>query len=156
MLLAQRVVLQDSETGHSPDAPSLLQADRLAAQAETIRAIVSGRADSAALFPKERQCVERGDTTHISAIDGDGMVVSITTSIGPNFGSAVAASGGYLMAHSYQMGRGRRVADRDITHMLPTILVSPEGDRLGLGAAGAETIQAQCCAPWSTSGMCDL
>jgi gamma-glutamyltranspeptidase/glutathione hydrolase len=44
------------------------------------------------------------------------------------------------MAHSYQMARGQRQADRDITEMAPMILESPEGDRVALGAAGSDKI----------------
>ncbi|ESY79551.1 hypothetical protein X740_16795 [Mesorhizobium sp. LNHC221B00] len=140
MLLAQSMAFREDEAGLVPDAQSLLLEEYLSAQAGTVRALLSGRGDLASCFPKARAQVGIGDTTHISAVDGNGMVASITTSIGEWFGSAVATPGGYLMAHSYQMTDGRRRASRDITHQAPTVLESPMGDRVALGAAGSEKI----------------
>jgi gamma-glutamyltranspeptidase len=65
MLLAQRVAFRDAKSGLGPDAPSLLGADHLAAQADIVRALAAGRADIAAWFPKARPGSGGGDTTHI-------------------------------------------------------------------------------------------
>jgi len=141
MLLAQRVAYKDMPTGLGPEAQSLLRKDHLAKQLEIVRALAGARGELSPWFPKGKATPgESGDTTHISAVDAEGVVASITTSIGPHFGSAVAAPGGYLMAHSYQMSSGVRRADRDITAMSPTILESPAGDRFAVGAAGSDKI----------------
>ncbi|WP_352813820.1 gamma-glutamyltransferase [Mesorhizobium sp. M0965] len=138
----------------------------LSAQADTVRALLYGGGDLAGCSPKARAHVGKGDTTHISAVDGNGVVASITTSVGEWFGSAVAAPGGYLMAQSYQMAAGRRRAARDITYQAPTILELPMGERAALGVVfwvvscdpfqefpqltpplGPRKLRVQCCAP---------
>lgn len=91
----------------------------------------------------------KGDTTHLSVMDGDGMAVSLTQSIERAYGSKAAAQGLGFLYNNYLM-------DFDYTHphhpfylrpnAVPWATVAPSilflGDRLwiALGSPGSERI----------------
>lgn len=85
--------------------------------------------------------VEPHDTTHVAVMDTEGNTVSLTTSLGPSFGSRVAtAELGFLYAHSYRMQADPTPGARDETEMTPTILSRDGQPFLALGGAGSERI----------------
>lgn len=94
-------------------------------------------------------------TTDLAAADGQGNVVSVTTTINGYFGSGIAVDGymlnnelpdfdatpakdGYLVANRVEGGKRPR------SSMAPTIVYGPDGKvRLAIGAAGGSTIICQ-------------
>ncbi|SMX32682.1 gamma-glutamyltransferase [Maliponia aquimaris] len=83
---------------------------------------------------------EDRDTTHLSVIDGDGMRVALTQSIGPHFGARVAdPDTGILIAHSYRMAEAPAPGARDVTEQCPCLL-DIGAARYALGGAGSERI----------------
>ena len=84
----------------------------------------------------------QGHTTHLTTADRNGLIVSLTQTIGPNMGSKVATSslgflyavtmGGYL--GDYQPG------DRANSHISPTLVLKNGTPDLALGAAGGSRI----------------
>lgn len=81
-------------------------------------------------------------TTHLSAADGDGMMVALTQSLGPNMGSMVVTPGlGFLYAATLGGYLGRmEPGERAQSHMSPTMLVREGAPLLALGAAGGGRI----------------
>ena len=83
-----------------------------------------------------------GHTTHLTAADEDGNVVSLTQTVGPNMGSKVASKelgfiyavtlGGYL--GEYKPG------DRSNSHISPTLFMNGDQVTLAIGAAGGSRI----------------
>ncbi len=74
-------------------------------------------------------------------VDGRGGAVSLTCSIGPHFGTAVALPEvGVLLPNSYRMADGPRPGERDETEMTPALLRGPRGEVLAVGGAGSERI----------------
>ena len=83
-----------------------------------------------------------GHTTHLTAADEDGNVVSLTQTVGPNMGSKVASKelgfiyavtlGGYL--GEYKPG------DRSNSHISPTLFMNGDQVALAIGAAGGSRI----------------
>lgn len=142
MLLAQKIAFDDKTIALGPNAQSVLERDHIQRQIRRINTVLeSGNASSMFSPPPQVASVPQ-DTTHLSVVDAQGMVASITQSIGPHFGSAFASPGGYLFAHSYQLASGKPDPDRrDVTSMLPTIVRSPDGALIGIGAAGADRIR---------------
>jgi gamma-glutamyltranspeptidase/glutathione hydrolase len=88
----------------------------------------------------------RGNTTHLSCVDGDGLAVSITASMG--YGSGVVIPGtGIPMNNSLGEPelnpRGFHAAvpgERLISSMSPTVMTSSDGDVISLGSPGASRI----------------
>ena len=83
-----------------------------------------------------------GHTTHLTAADDKGNVISLTQTIGPNMGSKVATKDlGFLYAVSLGGYLGEyKPGDRSNSHISPT-LFSKDGElRLALGAAGGSRI----------------
>jgi gamma-glutamyltranspeptidase/glutathione hydrolase len=94
-------------------------------------------------------------TTHLAVADGNGEVVSVTTTINGYFGSGIAVDGymlnnelpdfdagpakdGYLVVNRVEGGKRPR------SSMAPTIVYGPDGKvRLAIGAAGGSTIICQ-------------
>jgi gamma-glutamyltranspeptidase/glutathione hydrolase len=81
-------------------------------------------------------------TTHLSAADGNGMMVALTQSLGPNMGSMVVTPGlGFLYAATLGGYLGRmEPGERAQSHMSPTMLVQDGVPLLALGAAGGGRI----------------
>jgi gamma-glutamyltranspeptidase/glutathione hydrolase len=85
-------------------------------------------------------------TTHVSVIDADGMVVSLTTTLSASFGAKVMvpASGvllGNAVASFSSMGDNQPVAGRRTTSsMAPTLVLENGAPRLVLGTPGGDTI----------------
>ena len=83
-----------------------------------------------------------GHTTHLTAADEEGNVVSLTQTVGPNMGSKVASKelgfiyavtlGGYL--GEYKPG------DRSNSHISPTLFMNGDQVALAIGAAGGSRI----------------
>ena len=84
---------------------------------------------------------EQGDTTHLAVIDAEGNAVSLTTSIGPTFGSRVVSPQlGFFYAHSYRMIADPKPNQRDETEMSPSIVLRDGKPIMVIGAAGSERI----------------
>ena len=83
-----------------------------------------------------------GHTTHLSASDKDGNVISLTQTIGPLMGSKVASDGlGFLYAVTLGGYLGDyKPGDRANSHISPTIVTKDNGFYLSLGAAGGSRI----------------
>jgi gamma-glutamyltranspeptidase / glutathione hydrolase len=85
-----------------------------------------------------------GHTTHLSVADNNGMVISLTQSLGPIFGSRVVTPGlGFLYAATLggylgPMQPGQRAA----SHISPMILTTNDQPYMVIGAAGGATINA--------------
>ena len=86
--------------------------------------------------------VNPGHTTHFTVVDKDGMIASVTQSIGPAMGSKVATPGlGFLYASTLggylgPMEPGQRAA----SHISPIIITKGGEPYMGLGAAGGSRI----------------
>ncbi len=83
-----------------------------------------------------------GHTTHLSASDKEGNVISLTQTVGPLMGSKVVTDGlGFLYAVTLGGYLGDyRPGDRANSHISPTILTKDNGFYLALGAAGGSRI----------------
>lgn len=81
---------------------------------------------------------DQDHTTHLSVVDGSGMAVAHTQSLGPVMGTGLAASGlGFL----YATRLGSRPGSRPGSTISPTIVTDPDGRlRYVLGAAGDSRI----------------
>ncbi|MDF9798601.1 gamma-glutamyltranspeptidase/glutathione hydrolase [Catalinimonas alkaloidigena] len=85
---------------------------------------------------------EQGHTTHLSTADGNGMMVALTQSLGPNMGSKVASPGlGFL----YAVTLGGYLGDfepgqRAASHISPIVITKNDQPYLALGAAGGSRI----------------
>ncbi|GHD50686.1 gamma-glutamyltranspeptidase [Thalassobaculum fulvum] len=125
---------------------SMLEPALHEAAAARIVALLSGPRETLAAHvgapePEPEVGEKRGDTTHLSAMDGDGLAVALTASIGPSFGAAVAsASTGSLFAHSYRMASDPTPGARDRTEMSPAILLHDGRPVLAAGGADNERI----------------
>ena len=87
---------------------------------------------------------EDGDahTTHLSTADRDGMVVALTQSLGPRFGSRVATPGlGFLYAATLGGYKGPiEPGERASLNQSPLLVLAQGRPRLVLGAAGGKRI----------------
>ena len=87
---------------------------------------------------------EDGDahTTHLSTADKNGMVVALTQSLGPGFGSKVATPGlGFLYAATLGGYKGRiEPGERAPLSQSPLLVLEKGRPRLVLGAAGGSRI----------------
>ena len=87
-------------------------------------------------------------TTHVSAVDGDGMVASLTTSNGVTAGFVVPGTGiqlNNMLGESdlnpdgfHATPPGQRIGSM----MSPSILVAPDGNVVALGTGGSERIRS--------------
>lgn len=125
---------------------------------EIRRAIVPGRT-----FPPERYGTaaplpDDAGTQHISVLDAEGRAVALTTTINTSFGSEVfgarsgvllnnemddfAARPGEPNAFGLQGGAANAVSPgaRPLSSMSPTVLISPDGERVVIGASGGPFI----------------
>lgn len=87
---------------------------------------------------------EEEHTTHLSVVDADGMVVSLTTTLSAGFGAGLSAGGVILnnSAASFSTsGDNLPVGGRrTVSSMAPTLLLQGERVRLVLGSPGGDTI----------------
>ena len=83
-----------------------------------------------------------GHTTHLTAADKKGNVVSLTQTIGPNMGSKVASKDlGFLYAVTLGGYLGEyKPGDRSNSHITPTLFMDKEQVALAIGAAGGSRI----------------
>jgi gamma-glutamyltranspeptidase/glutathione hydrolase len=83
-----------------------------------------------------------GHTSHLTAADKEGNVVSLTQTIGPNMGSKVASKGlGFLYAVTLGGYLGEyKPGDRSNSHITPTLFMDNEQVVLAIGAAGGSRI----------------
>ncbi len=83
-----------------------------------------------------------GHTTHLTAADQDGNVVSLTQTIGPNMGSKVASKDlGFLYAVTLGGYLGEyKPGDRSNSHITPTLFMDGDQVALAIGAAGGSRI----------------
>jgi len=127
-----------------------LRVQRLVASIDPAKATPSARIGTT--FP------EKPTTTHYSVVDGDGMVVAVTTTLNDSFGNARVAPGlGFLWnnemddfttrpgeANLYGLvqGEANSVAPgkRMLSSMCPTIAVLPNRGVFAWGAPGGSTI----------------
>ncbi len=83
-----------------------------------------------------------GHTSHLTASDIEGNVISLTQTVGPLMGSKVVSDGlGFLYAVTLGGYLGDyRPGDRANSHISPTIVTKENGFYLALGAAGGSRI----------------
>jgi gamma-glutamyltranspeptidase/glutathione hydrolase len=83
-----------------------------------------------------------GHTSHLTAADKEGNVVSLTQTIGPNMGSKVASKDlGFLYAVTLGGYLGEyKPGDRSNSHITPTLFMDNEQVVLAIGAAGGSRI----------------
>lgn len=88
------------------------------------------------------EAVPDGHTTHLTTADRDGMVVSLTQSIGPTMGSVVATPGlGFLYAATLGGYLGRmEPGERARSHISPFMVESDGEPFLAMGGAGGSRI----------------
>lgn len=121
-------------------ATSKAWAERMARTIRTTTQRPAGDVD--ALAPAEAWQEAPGHTTHLSAADGDGMVVALTQTLGPNMGSKVVTPGlGFLYASTIGGYLGRMDAgERARSNICPLIVLRDGEVVLVLGAAGGGMI----------------
>ncbi|HEX6277617.1 MAG TPA: gamma-glutamyltransferase, partial [Polyangiaceae bacterium] len=102
---------------------------------------------SAAIHPLYPAALrETEHTTHLSVVDADGMVVSLTTTLSASFGSRIVAPGtGVLLNNAVasfsSVGDNQPAAGRRTTSsMAPTLVLAGENPVLVLGTPGGDTI----------------
>ena len=83
-----------------------------------------------------------GHTTHLTAADRNGNIVSLTQTIGPNMGSKVASKGlGFIYAVTLGGYLGDyKPGDRANSHISPTLISKNNSPVMALGAAGGSRI----------------
>ena len=90
----------------------------------------------------ESWVAEMGHTTHLSAADRSGNVVSLTQTVGPTMGSKVASKGlGFIYAVTLGGYLGDyKPGDRANSHISPTLITKNNSPVLAIGAAGGSRI----------------
>lgn len=83
-----------------------------------------------------------GHTTHLSTADSSGLMIGLTQSLGPNFGSKVATPG---LGFAYAVTLGRylgiyEAGQRASSHICPFIITHQGNPFMVLGAAGGSRI----------------
>ena len=84
-----------------------------------------------------------GHTSHLTTADENGMVISLTQTIGPNMGSKVASRNlGFLYAVTMGGYLGKyKPGDRANSHISPTLLLNENNELvMAIGAAGGSRI----------------
>jgi gamma-glutamyltranspeptidase / glutathione hydrolase len=88
----------------------------------------------------------KSDTTHLSIVDGDGMMVSMTNTLSEFFGSGQRVEGFYLNNTLDNFSRSPGSANRwepgkrPRTFLAPSVLASSDGGTVALGSAGGRRI----------------
>ena len=111
--------------------------------AREIRTRTQTPAEAAATFePVEEWQAAEGHTTHLSVADAQGMVVSLTQTLGPSMGSKVVTPGlGFLYASTLGGYLGRMEAgERARSNICPFMVLRDGEVVLVLGAAGGGMI----------------
>ena len=91
--------------------------------------------------PTPATTTESPNTTHLSVVDNNGMVVALTQSVGPNSGSKVAAPGlGFFFAATMEYLDVREPGQQPWSSQSPLIVMSQDQPILVVGAAGARRI----------------
>ena len=127
----------------------LLDPDRLDERARDVR--VPELVAEAPEVEERAGAFPDGHTTHLSVVDGEGMAVSLTQSLGPTMGSRVAAPGlgfmysaamGYLSGTAASSGiRALGPGDRASSRQSPSMVVAPDGSlEMVIGASGSRRI----------------
>jgi len=98
----------------------------------------SGNKDS---IPKSQKDLN-GHTSHLTVVDKNGMIVSLTQTIGPTMGSKVATPGlGFLYAQTMGGYLGKVEPNLRVpSHISPVIVLKDDKPLLALGAAGGSRI----------------
>lgn len=90
---------------------------------------------------KEIEIFDEGETNHLCVVDSIGNAVSITQSVGPNFGSKVVNPDlGFFYAYSYDMNDNPVPLQREKTSQSPTIVLKTGKPFIVLGSAGSSRI----------------
>ena len=109
----------------------------------SVQAIRAGTRPPAAIFPDNHF----GSTTHISAVDADGCVVSMTLTNGEGCGYVLEGTGievNNLLGEADINPRGFHQApagSRMSTMMAPSIVQGPKGDLVALGSGGSKRLR---------------
>jgi gamma-glutamyltranspeptidase / glutathione hydrolase len=129
---AMKYALEDRSRAYTEIAENARVAERLTSEeyARTQRARIFGSPN----------------TSHLSCVDGDGLAVSITASMGYGSGITIPGTGipmGNTLGEPELNPRGFHAltpGERLISSMSPTIFTSPNGDVISLGSPGASRI----------------
>jgi gamma-glutamyltranspeptidase/glutathione hydrolase len=99
---------------------------------------ISGNKDN---IPKNKKYLN-GHTSHLTVVDKNGMIVSLTQTIGPTMGSKVATPGlGFLYAQTMGGYLGKVEPNLRVpSHISPVIVFKGDKPFLALGAAGGSRI----------------
>ena len=99
---------------------------------------ISGNKDS---IPESQKDLN-GHTSHLTVVDKNGMIVSLTQTIGPTMGSKVATPGlGFLYAQTMGGYLGEVEPNLRVpSHISPVIVFKDDKPLLALGAAGGSRI----------------
>ena len=103
--------------------------------------INGSRTDKKDSIPESQKDLE-GHTSHLTVVDKNGMIVSLTQTIGPTMGSKVATSGlGFLYAQTMGGYLGEVEPNLRVpSHISPVIVFKDDKPLLALGAAGGSRI----------------
>ena len=103
--------------------------------------INGSRTDKKDSIPEIQKDLE-GHTSHLTVVDKNGMIVSLTQTIGPTMGSKVATSGlGFLYAQTMGGYLGEVEPNLRVpSHISPVIVFKDDKPLLALGAAGGSRI----------------
>jgi len=114
---------------------------QLSDETATRRATELSSAQSKNVPLKFDEKYDEGETNHLAVIDEAGNAVSLTQSIGPNFGSKVVNPDlGFFYAYSYDMNDAPVPLQREKTSQSPTILLKDGKAIIVLGSAGSNRI----------------
>lgn len=85
--------------------------------------------------------VEQTHTSHLSVVDKEGMIVAMSQSLGPGFGSRVVTPGlGFLYARTMQSNKANIPGSRPRLSQSPFMVLKNGEPFLALGAAGGNRI----------------
>lgn len=91
--------------------------------------------------PHEADPQESPFTTHVSAMDGNGVLVALTQSVGPNMGSKVVTPGlGFVYAATMGYLDDEQPGDRPFSSQSPMVVLRNGEPFLVLGGSGARRI----------------
>ena len=135
---AMKYALEDRERSYTEISENATVAERLTGE-EYVRAQRARIFGSSSAFGSPH-------TTHLSCVDGTGLAVSITASMGYGSGIVIPGAGipmGNTLGEPELNPRGFHAlspGERLVSSMSPTIVSSPDGDIVSLGSPGASRI----------------